>query len=186
MIPKKVTIKVYQNILITGTIGTGKTSSSRIIANTMNEGQAKPIELDCASHNGVDDMREILEECHTRPLIGKYKIFLMDECHMLTVQAWNSLLKVLEEPPSYVIFLFCTTDPQKIIQTILSRVQRFNFSRISTEGIIQRLKYIISQENKDSLNDITTQLPDITTKISLLKSLNPFYSMKIILFGIFF
>lgn len=134
-------------------IVTHNTTTARIIANMINEGKGKPIELDCASHNGVDDMREILEECHTRPLIGKYKIFLMDECHMLTVQAWNSLLKVLEEPPSYVIFLFCTTDPQKIIQTILSRVQRFNFSRISTEGIIKRLKYIISQENKDYFND---------------------------------
>ena len=134
-------------------IVTHNTTTARIIANMINEGKSKPIELDCASHNGVDDMREILEECHTRPLIGKYKIFLMDECHMLTVQAWNSLLKVLEEPPSYVIFLFCTTDPQKIIQTILSRVQRFNFSRISTEGIIKRLKYIISQENKDYFND---------------------------------
>lgn len=139
--------------LFCGGAGTGKTTTARIIANMINEGKGKPIELDCASHNGVDDMREILEECHTRPLIGKYKIFLMDECHMLTVQAWNSLLKVLEEPPSYVIFLFCTTDPQKIIQTILSRVQRFNFSRISTEGIIKRLKYIISQENKDYFND---------------------------------
>ena len=138
-------------------IVTHNTTTARIIANMINEGKSKPIELDCASHNGVDDMREILEECHTRPLIGKYKIFLMDECHMLTVQAWNSLLKVLEEPPSYVIFLFCTTDPQKIIQTILSRVQRFNFSRISTEGIIKRLKYIISQENKDYLND--TSIP---------------------------
>ena len=138
-------------------IVTHNTTTARIIANMINEGKGKPIELDCASHNGVDDMREILEECHTRPLIGKYKIFLMDECHMLTVQAWNSLLKVLEEPPSYVIFLFCTTDPQKIIQTILSRVQRFNFSRISTEGIIKRLKYIISQENKDYLND--TSIP---------------------------
>lgn len=92
-------------------------------------------------------MRKIIDECRTRPLIGKYKIFLLDECHMLTVQAWNSLLKILEEPPEYIIFLFCTTDPQKIIGTIMSRVQRFNFSRISTGGIINRLKYILEQEN---------------------------------------
>jgi DNA polymerase-3 subunit gamma/tau len=145
-------------------IVTHNTTTARIIANMINEGKGKPIELDCASHNGVDDMREILEECHTRPLIGKYKIFLMDECHMLTVQAWNSLLKVLEEPPSYVIFLFCTTDPQKIIQTILSRVQRFNFSRISTEGIIKRLKYIISQENKDYLNDTSISSEELNER----------------------
>lgn len=98
---------------------------------------------------GVDDMRKIIDECRTRPLIGKYKIFLLDECHMLTVQAWNSLLKILEEPPEYIIFLFCTTDPQKIIGTIMSRVQRFNFSRISTSGIYNRLKFIIESENNE-------------------------------------
>lgn len=75
--------------------------------------------------------------------------FISGNCHMLTVQAWNSLLKILEEPPSYVIFLFCTTDPQKIIGTVMSRVQRFNFQRISVEGIYNRLKYIIENENKE-------------------------------------
>ena len=87
--------------------------------------------------------------------MGKYKIFILDECHMLTVQAWNSLLKILEEPPEYIVFLFCTTDPQKIIGTIMSRVQRFNFSRISTNGIYNRLKYIIESENKDREIPIT-------------------------------
>lgn len=94
-------------------------------------------------------MRKIIDECRTRPLMGKYKIFILDECHMLTVQAWNSLLKILEEPPEYIVFLFCTTDPQKIIGTIMSRVQRFNFSRISTNGIYNRLKYIIESENNE-------------------------------------
>ena len=98
---------------------------------------------------GVDDMRMIQEECRTKPLEGKYKIFILDEVHMLTVQAWNSMLKILEEPPSYVIFLFCTTDPQKIIGTILSRVQRFNFQRISIQGISNRLVYIIESENNE-------------------------------------
>ena len=93
-------------------------------------------------------MRLIQNECKTKPLIGKYKIFILDEAHMITVQAWNSMLKILEEPPEYVIFIFCTTDPQKIIATILSRVQRFNFSRISTEGIVKRLNYIVESENK--------------------------------------
>jgi len=98
---------------------------------------------------GVDDTRKIIDECRTRPLMGKYKIFILDECHMLTIQAWNSLLKILEEPPEYIVFLFCTTDPQKIIGTIMSRVQRFNFSRISTNGIYNRLKYIIESENRE-------------------------------------
>ena len=135
--------------LFCGGAGTGKTTSARIIANMMNERNGKPIELDCASHNGVDDMRMIIDECKTRPIGSKYKIFVLDECHMLTVQAWNSLLKILEEPPEYVIFLFCTTDPQKIIGTIMSRVQRFNFHRISIDGIYNRLKYIIENENKE-------------------------------------
>lgn len=94
-------------------------------------------------------MRKIIDECRTRPLMGKFKIFILDECHMLTVQAWNSLLKILEEPPEYIVFLFCTTDPQKIIGTIMSRVQRFNFARISTNGIYNRLKYIIESENNE-------------------------------------
>lgn len=128
---------------------THNTTSARIIANMMNGGVGKPIELDCASHNGVDDMRMIIDECKTRPIGSKYKIFVLDECHMLTVQAWNSLLKILEEPPEYIIFLFCTTDPQKIIGTIMSRVQRFNFHRISIDGIYNRLKYIIENENNE-------------------------------------
>lgn len=139
--------------LFCGGAGTGKTTTARIIANMMNDNIGSPIEMDCASHNGVDDMRNIQEQCRTRPLQGKYKIFLLDECHMITTAGWNSMLKILEEPPSYVIFLFCTTDPQKIPGTILSRVQRYNFSRISTQGIIKRLKYILEQENLNDYED---------------------------------
>ena len=145
---------------------THNTTSARIIANMMNGGVGKPVEMDCASHNGVDDMRMIIEECKTRPLIGKYKIFLLDEVHMLTVQAWNSLLKILEEPPEYVIFLFCTTDPQKIIGTIMSRVQRFNFQRISIGGIYNRLKYIIDSENKER---VTAGAPNIVYEDNALR-----------------
>lgn len=102
-------------------------------------------------------MRRLQDECRTKPLQGKYKIFILDECHMLTVQAWNSLLKVLEEPPEYIVFLFCTTDPQKIIGTIMSRVQRFNFQRISTEGIIKRLKHILTQEGITTYEDTAVE-----------------------------
>lgn len=134
--------------LFCGGAGTGKTTSARIIANMINDGIGSPIEIDCASNNGVEAMRSIQDECRTRPLRGKYKIFILDECHMITVAGWNSMLKILEEPPEYIIFIFCTTDPQKIIGTIMSRVQRFNFKRISTQGIVSRLKYIIESENK--------------------------------------
>lgn len=142
--------------LFCGGAGTGKTTTARIIASKMNDNLGKPIEIDCATRNGVDDIRVIQEECRTKPLMGKYKIFILDEVHMLTVQAWNSMLKILEEPPEYVIFLFCTTDPQKIIATILSRVQRFNFQRISTEGIINRLKFIINCENNEHVEEPIT------------------------------
>lgn len=134
-------------------IVTHNTTSARIIANLINNGQGRPIEIDCASNNSVAAMRNIQEECRTRPLQGKYKIFILDECHMITTAGWNSMLKILEEPPEYVIFIFCTTDPQKIIGTIMSRVQRFNFKRISTQGIVKRLKYIIEKENIDYFND---------------------------------
>lgn len=79
----------------------------------MNNGVGNPIELDCASRNRSRWYEINTNECKTKPLIGKYKIFILDEAHMLTVQAWNSMLKILEEPPEYVIFIFCTTDPQK-------------------------------------------------------------------------
>lgn len=141
-------VSSYDHTYITNNVTvTHNTTSARIIANMINGGVGKPIEIDCASHNSVDDVRTIQENCKTRPLIGKYKIFICDEAHMLTVQAWNSMLKILEEPPEYVVFMFCTTDPQKILPTILSRVQRFNFSRISTQGIVNRLIYIINNEN---------------------------------------
>lgn len=135
----------------------GKTTSARIIANEMNNYKGKPIEIDCATHNGVDDMRQLQEQCQTRPLDCKYKIFLMDECHLLSNAAWSSLLKILEEPPEYVIFIFCTTNPEKIMPTILSRVQRFNFHRISVKGIYDRLIYILQQENITNYNENAIQ-----------------------------
>lgn len=143
--------------LFCGGAGTGKTTTARIIASMINQNVGAPIEMDCASHNGVDDMRNIQEQCKTRPLQGKYKIFLLDECHMITTAGWNSMLKILEEPPSYVVFLFCTTDPQKIPGTILSRVQRYNFSRISTQGIIKRLKYILNNEQLNDYEDTAVE-----------------------------
>ena len=106
---------------------------------------------------GVDDIRVILEQCTTKPLNCDYKIFILDENHMLTVQASNALLKILEEPPEFVIFIFCTTNPEKVLPTILSRVQRFNFSRISVEGIKKRLKYIIDKENEESIKETGVQ-----------------------------
>lgn len=135
--------------LFVGGAGTGKTTSARIFANEINHGQGNPIEMDAASNNSVDDMRELIQQAQTKSLNSEYKVFIIDECHMITVQGWNAILKLIEEPPAKSIFIFCTTDPQKIPKTIISRVQRYDFQRISQQGIVDRLKYIIEKENED-------------------------------------
>lgn len=107
-------------------------------------------ELDAASRTGVDNVREeIINSVNFAPVRGKYKIYIIDEVHMLTTAAFNALLKTLEEPPAHVIFVLCTTDPQKILETILSRCQRFDFHRISNEDIEHRLSYVCEQEGFD-------------------------------------
>lgn len=157
--------KTFQHgYLFTGPAGTGKTTSARIFANMINAGKGNPIEVDAASNSGVDNIRQIIEDAKRKPLDAEYKIFIVDECHSLSNGAWQALLKTLEEPPKFTIFIFCTTDPQKIPNTILSRVQRYNFQKISNEGIVERLSGIIIHENKelienaggsqDAINDI--------------------------------
>ena len=135
--------------LFCGGAGTGKTTCARIIASMINEGKGNPIELDAASNNSVEDVRRIIADSKFKSMDSKYKIYIIDECHSLSNAAWQAFLKLLEEPPKFTVFMFCTTDPQKIPGTILSRVQRYNFQRISREGIIKRLEYIIECENKE-------------------------------------
>lgn len=155
--------RIAHAYLFCGTRGTGKTSLAKIFARAVNcsnisekgpcnvcevcEGILKStnmnmIEIDAASHTGVDDVREIREDVKYAPTMGKYKVYIIDEVHMLSTGAFNALLKTLEEPPSHVIFILATTDAQKIPATILSRCQRFDFKRISTEEIVQRLQFI--------------------------------------------
>lgn len=136
--------------LFCGGAGTGKTTCARIFANEINHHQGNPIEMDAASNSGVEDVREIIRQAKTKSLDSEYKVFIIDECHSLSNTAWQALLKLLEEPPTKSIFIFCTTDPQKIPKTILSRVQRYDFQRISHNGIVERLKYILFQENEDA------------------------------------
>lgn len=137
--------------LFCGGAGTGKTTTARIVAKEMNRGKGTPIEIDGASNNGVDNIREIIDKCKSKSLDSKYKVFIIDEVHMLSIGAFNALLKTLEEPPAGAIFILCTTDPQKIPSTILSRVQRFDFKRIPTKQIVERHKYIIGMENEEIL-----------------------------------
>ena len=137
---------IKHGYLFCGGAGTGKTTSARIFANMINKGAGTPIELDAASNNSVEDIRRLTEDAQTQSIDSEYKVFVIDECHSLSNQAWQAMLKTLEEPPSKAIFIFCTTNPEKIPQTILSRVQRYNFQRISQEGIVQRLLYILRCE----------------------------------------
>lgn len=145
--------EIKQAYLFCGSSGTGKTTSARIFANDVNEGKGKPIEIDGASNNGVDNIRSIIDDCRMKSLDSKYKVYIIDEVHMLSIGAFNALLKVLEEPPKGVIFILCTTDPHKIPATILSRLQRFDFKRIPQFEIVQRLKYILNEEG-DTTYDI--------------------------------
>ena len=132
--------------LFVGGAGTGKTTCARIFADEINKHEGTPIELDAASNNGVDDVRNIIQQAKTKSLDSEYKVFIIDECHSLSNTAWQAFLKLIEEPPAKSIFIFCTTNPEKIPKTILSRVQRYDFKRISQKGIVDRLEYICANE----------------------------------------
>ena len=144
---------VKHSYLFCGGAGTGKTTCARIFANEINHGEGHPVEMDAASNNGVDDVRNIIEQAQTQALDSEYKVFIIDECHSLSNTAWQAMLKLIEEPPEKAIFIFCTTDPQKIPSTIISRIQRYDFQRISFLGIVERLGVIYLNEGHDTLKD---------------------------------
>ena len=132
--------------LFVGSQGTGKTTCARIFAKEINNGLGNPIEMDAASNSGVDDVRNIIQQAQTKSLDSEYKVFIIDECHSISNTGWQAFLKLIEEPPAKSIFIFCTTNPEKIPKTILSRVQRFDFQRIGHEDIVDRLKFICDRE----------------------------------------
>ncbi len=159
--------RVGHAYLFTGARGVGKTSTARIFAKALNaaaetNGKFDPnsdisqaidagedmdvLEIDGASNRGIDEIRQLRSNAAVRPSRSRYKIYIIDEVHMLTTQAFNALLKTLEEPPGHVKFIFCTTDPEKIPITVLSRCQRFDFPPVQTEQIFERLKFICENE----------------------------------------
>ena len=154
ILERQIVTKSFSNTYIfCGKSGCGKTSISRLFANAINKGEGSPIEIDAASNNGVDNIRQIIENAKERSLNSTYKVIILDEAHMLTTQSWNALLKCIEEPPKYTIFIFCTTEPNKIPATIVNRCQKFMLSSISLDGIKNRLKYICEQEHFTNYDD---------------------------------
>ena len=146
---------VKRAYLFTGSAGTGKTSSGRLFANLLESYKANIIEINAADRTGVDDVRDIINQSKSKPLQGLRKIFIIDEVHALSQNAFSALLKLLEEPPAHCVFILCTTDPQKIIGTIMSRVYRYDFQKISVNGIVNRLEHILeSEKNSEDAMDV--------------------------------
>ena len=166
--------RIANAYLFIGPRGIGKTTTSRIFAKALNctsPNGVEPcgkcvnceeiaagrsldvVELDAASHNKVEDVRPIIESVQFKPVSSKYKIFIIDECHMLSIAAWNALLKTLEEPPPHVRFIFATTEGDKVLATIVSRCQRFDLRRIQTNDIVSRLRHVCEREKIDAEED---------------------------------
>ncbi len=158
--------KIAHAYLFCGPRGTGKTTIAKLLAKAVNcTGKNKPcnecdnckqitegmhpdvIEIDAASNNGVDEVRDLIDKINYAPTQSKYKVYIIDEVHMMTPGAFNALLKTLEEPPAHVIFIMATTEVHKILPTIISRCQRFDFTKISNEDIVKRMKVIVDKEN---------------------------------------
>lgn len=158
--------RIAHAYLFCGTRGTGKTSTAKILSkavNCLNPNEGDPcgkcemciqinagtlidvVEIDAASNNRVENIRDLIEDVKYPPHMAKYKVYIIDEVHMLSISAFNALLKTLEEPPAHVIFILATTDPQKVPPTILSRCQRYDFKRIKTEDVFKRLRKIIDE-----------------------------------------
>ena len=138
--------RVSHAYLFSGPRGTGKTTIARLLAKSIGCSNLDLIEIDAASNRGIDEIRELREGIKFAPTAGKYKVFIIDEAHQLTKEAFNALLKMLEEPPAHAIFVLATTEAHKVPGTIVSRVQHFNFKRLAVSDIIKKLEKIIAAE----------------------------------------
>lgn len=150
ILQRQVATKSWKNTyLFAGPHGCGKTTVARILANEINNGEGQPIEIDGASNNGVDNIRNLIIDSQQCSIDCPYKVYIIDEAHQLTRAAWDASLKLIEEPPLSSIFIFCTTNIDKIPNTILSRVQTFQFRRVDKQTIFNRLQFIMNEEFSD-------------------------------------
>lgn len=168
--------KIAHAYLFCGPRGTGKTTVAKLLAKAVNcTGEPKPcgecesckeiengthpdvIEIDAASNNGVEEVRNLIDKVKYAPSQGHYKVYIIDEVHMMSPGAFNALLKTLEEPPAHVIFILATTEPHKILPTIISRCQRFDFTRLTDQEMVERMKYVLEQE-KNSYDEGALEL----------------------------
>jgi DNA polymerase III subunit gamma/tau len=152
--------RISHAYLFSGPKGVGKTSAARILARNINEltednevENLDIIEIDGASNRRIDEIRELRDKVHIAPAYGKYKVYVIDEVHMLTTEAFNALLKTLEEPPSHVVFVLATTEPHKLPETIISRTQHFSFKPINSDLMVEHLKNLAKKENIDVTSD---------------------------------
>lgn len=154
ILKKQLETNTFKNsYLFYGPSGCGKTTLAKIFANEINKGVGNPIEIDAASNSGVDNVRDIIKLAQERSIEGEYKIFIIDEVHAISSAAWQAFLKCIEEPPTYTIFIFCTTEFQKVPQTIQNRVQSFKLNKIDLNDLKSRLIQICDNEGFYNYNN---------------------------------